>query len=239
MDEFIYGCFGGIVGTIMSHPIDTIRINLQSLKKPQYDIRSLYKGIMSPIIGIGIEKAIVFGTYDLSIKFLTNHNKNHHNTLFNQSCSGVIAGISSTLVVTPVEYVKIAYQNQSSIKLKDLSFKNIYRGWTATLFREVPGYGIYFYTYNKITSHFEKNPLSIFIGGGSAGLSAWVCIYPADFIKTRMQYYKTPFLSTAKSIFKENGLLGMYKGCSLALARAFILHCGVFTAYEYIKKIAK
>ena len=68
MDEFIYGCFGGIVGTFVSHPIDTIRINLQSLKKPQYDIRSLYKGIMSPIIGIGIEKAIVFGTYDLSMK---------------------------------------------------------------------------------------------------------------------------------------------------------------------------
>ena len=55
MDEFIYGCFGGIFGTIISHPIDTIRINLQSLKQPKYDIKSLYKGILSPFIGIGIE----------------------------------------------------------------------------------------------------------------------------------------------------------------------------------------
>ena len=238
MDEFIYGCFGGIFGTIISHPIDTIRINLQSLKQPKYDIKSLYKGILSPFIGIGIEKAIVFGTYNLSMKFLTQQRKiTPTNQSFYQFCSGVASGFSSTLVVTPVEYFKITYQNQSSIKLKDLTLKNMYRGWTATLFREVPGYGIYFYTYNKITSYFGKNPLSIFMGGGTAGLAAWICIYPADYIKTRMQYYQTPFLSTAKNILKKEGLFGMYRGCSLALARAFILHCGVFTAYEYIKNL--
>jgi hypothetical protein len=36
MDEFIYGCCGGVFGTILSHPVDTIRINLQSKKIPKY-----------------------------------------------------------------------------------------------------------------------------------------------------------------------------------------------------------
>ena len=238
MNEFIYGCCGGIFGTIISHPVDTIRINLQSLKKPKYDIKSLYKGILSPLIGIGIEKAIVFGSYNLTMEFLEKQNKiTPKNKLYYQLISGVSAGLTSTIVVTPVEYFKISYQNQSTIKLRDITFKNLYRGWTATLFREVPGYGIYFYTYNKITSYFGKNSLSIFAAGGLSGLSAWICIYPADYIKTRMQYYQTPFSTTTKNILKENGLLGMYKGCSLALARAFILHCGVFTAYEYVKNL--
>tara|TARA_Y100000590_G_scaffold438452_1_gene561277 strand:+ start:7289 stop:8020 length:732 start_codon:yes stop_codon:yes gene_type:complete len=241
MNEFLYGCFGGVVGTIISHPVDTIRINLQSSKKPKYDVRSLYKGILSPFIGIGLEKAIVFGTYDVTMKLLQSNasnrvNENKKNSLFH-FISGVSAGLSSTIVVTPVEYFKIKYQNQSSIKVKELQLKTVYRGWTATLFREVPGYGIYFYTYNKLTSYFGKNPYSIFMSGGMAGLTAWICIYPADYIKTRMQYYQTPFISTTKNIIKEKGFLGMYSGCSLALARAFILHCGVFTAYEYIKKL--
>jgi len=219
----MYGYVGGIIGTLMSHPIDTIRINKQSSMKPTYSLRSLYRGILTPIIGIGIEKAIVFGTYDLINKKICNN-----------FLSGVGAGFSSTIVVTPVEYFKIIYQNNSNIK--QLRLKNLYRGWTATLFREVPGYGIYFYTYNKLINTFGKNNYTIFMSGGLAGLTSWVFIYPADYIKTRMQYYETSFSTTTKEILKK-GITGMYKGCSLALSRAFILHCGVFSGYEFIKNI--
>tara|TARA_B100000427_G_C15370647_1_gene534187 strand:- start:67 stop:777 length:711 start_codon:yes stop_codon:yes gene_type:complete len=233
MNEFMYGCVGGIFGTIVSHPIDTIRINLQSSKIPNYSFLSLYKGILTPVLGIGVEKAIVFGTYNLTKNMLPNTTRD---TIMGDFISGVNAGLSSTLVVTPVEYFKIIYQNNSRIKFKQLCIKEMYRGWTATLFRETPGYGIYFATYNKLTETFGKNPCTIFISGGLAGLNAWVFIYPADYIKTRMQYFKTPFRETAKGILKD-GVLAMYKGCTLALVRAFVLHCGVFTAYEFIKKV--
>ena len=61
MNEFIYGWTGGVIGTIISHPVDTIRINLQSSKAPKYTFRGLYKGILTPILGIGIEKAYELG----------------------------------------------------------------------------------------------------------------------------------------------------------------------------------
>ena len=234
MNEFIYGWTGGVIGTIMSHPVDTIRINLQSSKIPQYTCRSLYKGVLTPVFGIGLEKAVVFGTYNLFNKILPNRLLN---TSIGNFISGVGAGVASTAVVTPVEYFKIILQNNSKINFKELSLKAMYRGWTATLFREVPGYGIYFATYNKIINTFGKNPYSIFMGGGLAGLNAWICIYPADYIKTRMQYYQTSFRETTKEIFVKEGIRGMYKGCCLALTRAFILHCGVFSGYECIKKV--
>ena len=232
INEFFYGCFGGVLGTIISHPIDTIRINLQSSKIPQYTFKNLYRGILPPLFGIGLEKAVVFGTYNM-IKNKLEDEK--YGTLAIDGISGLGAGLSSTIVVTPVEYFKILYQNNT--KITKLSLRNLYRGWTATLFREVPGYSIYFMTYNKITNLYGLNPYSIFLGGGLSGLNAWVCIYPADYIKTRMQYYQTSFRQTTINIIKNEGIKGMYKGCGLALLRAFILHCGVFTGYEFIKNI--
>lgn len=37
--------------------------------------------------------------------------------------------------------------------LKLSNIKGIYNGWTATLFREVPGYGFYFLSYENIKSN--------------------------------------------------------------------------------------
>ena len=42
------------------------------------------------------------------------------NKSFNQFVSGISAGLSSIVVVTPVEYFKILYQNKSSVKFKPL-----------------------------------------------------------------------------------------------------------------------
>ena len=224
MDEFIYGCCGGVFGTFLSHPVDTIRINLQSKRIPEYSCRALYKGILPPFFGIGLEKAVVFGTYNLLKDYGT-------------LVAGAGAGLASTFVVTPVEYFKILYQNGERIRLRQLRFRNIFRGWTATLLREFPGYAIYFKTYEILTNHFGKNPYSIFFSGGTAGITAWAFIYPADYIKTRMQFYQTSFGKTAQEIIRQEGVKGMYKGCCLALTRAFILHCGVFSGYEFAKQM--
>ena len=237
MEEFLYGWCGGILGTIISHPVDTIRVNFQSGIRPHYSIRSLYKGIVAPLIGIGMEKAVVFGSYHFLHEQLSKFSLFHRHKNMNNFVSGVGSGVVSTAVVTPVEYFKILCQNSNKITLDKLSMKRLYCGWTATLFREVPGYGIYFYTYNTLTDTFGKNPLSIFFSGGMAGITAWLGIYPADYIKTRMQYYQTPFYTTTKHILSNDGIIGMYKGCSLALIRAFVLHCSVFLGYEYSKSL--
>ena len=86
----MYGCVGGMFGTIISHPIDTIRINLQSCKTPNYTFLSLYKGILTPILGIGIEKSVVFGSYNLTNKMLPNIIKD---TSIGNFISGVNAGL--------------------------------------------------------------------------------------------------------------------------------------------------
>jgi solute carrier family 25 carnitine/acylcarnitine transporter 20/29 len=227
-NDFTYGLFGGLSGTLISHPFDTIKTRIQTNKASTIGqavkIGKLYSGITPPLVGIMLEKSIVFG-------------------------------FISTIVVTPVDRLKINYQNQElkmnnleTIK-KVLAPKNLYKGFTPTIFRETPGFGIYFSTYNYLTDRFNKfnNIGTTFCFGALSGLSAWLFIYPSDLIKTKYQAVnnKTSLPNTIKNIWILNnpnnnifrGMRNFYSGFNLAILRAMPLHGGVFLGYELSKKI--
>lgn len=252
--KYISGAFGGCLGILLSHPFDTIRIRIQSnnhysgildcIKKSYYNngIKSFYKGITPPIIGMAIEKSIVFGTYNYMNKY---HNFNHFN-------SGLIAGFLCSIIVTPVEKIKINLQdikkhNNSLSVIKDI-YKNhgllgFYKGWSITLFREIPGFGLYFSFYNflekktiNITNK-KPNNFQVALYGGLSGAFAWVFIYPPDIIKTHMQNmsiqnkYKNTF-HCISTLYKQNGIRTFYKGFNTAILRAIPLHAGVFLGFN-------
>jgi solute carrier family 25 carnitine/acylcarnitine transporter 20/29 len=227
--DFINGSFGGFVGVIISHPIDTIKTRLQSgyTLKNSITMKHFYSGVKSPLIGIPLEKSIVFGFYNLANK----HNINHF-------WSGIIGGFISTIVVTPIEYIKINQQN--NISFSNLKINNIYKGFIPTVCRETPGFGIYFSTYNYLNSTYNNNNslYKHFIFGGLSGISAWLFIYPADLIKTIIQHNNNSrtLLQIIHYIYKNNGLFGFYKGFHFAALRASSLHASVFFGYELIKK---
>lgn len=73
------------------------------------------------------------------------------------------------------------------------------RGWTAMLFRDGPGFGVYFsiFEYYKRAlgvEHLEADPESTtfsivwrkFFCGGFAGITTWTAVYPMDLVKSRM-----------------------------------------------------
>lgn len=214
MENFNAGVLGGIFGTLLSHPIDTTRILIQT-QKPIH-IKSLYKGITPPLIGVGLEKGIVFGTfYKLE------------NSRLNDFQKGLISGLLSTFVVSPMEKMKIQLQTN---QLKNISrIKNIYSGWSATLFREVPGYGIYFSTYEKLKNE-KDTSFDTFYKGGLSGCAAWSVIYPADYIKTMVQNNNITYKEVFSTI-RQNPLK-IYTGFNYALMRCFPLHGGVFLGHK-------
>lgn len=229
--EFIAGTIGGGFGTLLSHPFDTIRIKLQTETNKnllqiikENKIKNLYQGLSPPLFGISLEKAVVFGTYyNLEKNPILN---NKYDGIFN----GFIAGFISTLVVTPVERFKIALQTNQSIK--NIKLNSLFNGWYATIFRESPGYAIYFQTYQYLKNYQDKP----FINGCLAGSNAWLFIYPSDRIKTLVQNNNQSYKNTIKQIYFNEGIKGFYRGFSLALLRCIPLHGGVFYGYEFIKK---
>lgn len=80
----------GVNAILISHPIDTIKTNIQEKKPVDLKFLSLYRGLMAPLLGVGLEKAIVFGTYEVAIFQLNNH-----------ALSCGIAGLSASFIVTP------------------------------------------------------------------------------------------------------------------------------------------
>lgn len=237
--NFVSGGISGMFGVGISHPIDTIKTNIQQglsvLYKPR-DLWKLYRGITPPLIGVGIEKSIVFGIYETMLQKKSNVNK-YQKTAF----AGACAGFGASFIVTPFERLKIMLQTQQKIDTKLLLPNNLFRGLSATFTRETPGFAIYFTVYEKLKdTYYSDKPItksSSFIYGGLSGATSWLFIYPQDRVKTLMQASanKVKMTESIYSIYNNEGVKGFYKGFSFALMRAMPLHAGTFMMMEILK----
>ena len=244
--QYINGGLSGMCGIVLSHPIDTIKTHIQTGHKlttfsPSFT--NFYKGISSPLLGVGIEKAIVFGTYNYI-----------YSKTENIPLSGAISGLTASLIVTPYERIKILKQNSQVISIKDINIRFLYKGFTPTFFREMPGFAIYFTTYeylkyNTFTKYNKKiDYSSSFVYGGMSGLTAWCFIYPQDRIKTILQSgtgtgtgseNNRNIKNIINTIYKSGGLKQFYSGFSWAAGRAILLHSGTFCMMEYLNEYTK
>ena len=235
---YLNGGVSGMCGILLSHPIDTIKTHIQTgnkLNTLNPSFKNLYKGISAPLIGVGIEKAIVFGTYNY-MKSITD----------NIPLSGAISGLTASIVISPYERIKILKQNSQVIQFKDLNIRFLFKGLSATFTREVPGFAIYFsvYEYLKKTNFTNHNKqidyTSSFLYGGLSGLTAWTCIYPQDKIKTIFQSgtennkNNNTIKTIINTIYKNGGIKNFYGGFGWAASRAVLLHSGTFCMMEYL-----
>ena len=225
-NNYTKGCVSGMFGIILSHPLDSIKTHNQTSKiRFTYNIEAM-EWFNS-----------LFGTY--------NYCKNNYQ--LNIPLSGAISGLVATSIVSPYERIKILQQTKQNITIKMLmSPLFIFKGITTTLTREVPGFAIYFSTYEMLKNKYytsQNKQISIFgsfVFGGMSGSIAWVFIYPQDRIKTIIQS-NTGNNITIKDIinttYKNGGFLQFYKGFSFAIGRAILLHSGTFSMMEILTNL--
>ena len=233
--NFGYGYIAGMTGIVASHPFDTIKTNIQKKQMISYNIKNLYKGVAAPLFGVGLEKAIVFGTYETSKKYINS----------DFICGG-LAGLTASFVVTPFERIKILLQTNQTLETQLLNKKFLFQGLSATFYRETPGFAIYFSTYNylknKIQQREKKEDLHYFDSfmiGAVSGCASWIFIYPQDRIKTHLQACKErqiSFNQGFKEVLNDGGYRGFYRGFHYALMRAIPLHATAFMTFELCKK---
>jgi solute carrier family 25 carnitine/acylcarnitine transporter 20/29 len=234
---YMKGCVSGMCGIVLSHPIDSIKTHWQTNNKIPftYNISNLYRGITSPLIGVGIEKALVFGTY--------NYCRSSNLSI---PISGALSGLVASVVVSPYERIKILRQTNQVISLKMcLSPPFLFKGIGTTFTREVPGFAIYFYTYESLKNYFftsKNNSINLpssFLFGGISGTMAWIFIYPQDRIKTIVQNdlkNNQAIYQLIKSIYQKGGIRHFYSGFSFAVGRAILLHSGTFCMMEVLNQ---
>lgn len=255
--QFINGWIAGISAVIISHPFDTYKTHIQENKiMPNYKLRTLYKGLSAPLLGVGFEKAVVFGVYESSITHTSKWCKsiwgdNMYALVASNAMSGGLSGMCASFIVTPFERIKILLQTaipNSATTTNPLgtNIRSIFQGLSATFYRETPGFAIYFSTYNYLKYKYEQDNekklglVNSFIYGGISGTTSWIFIYPQDRIKTKIQALRDTHMSFKEGfneIVKKEGIKALYKGFSYALLRAIPLHATAFMTMEMCKKL--
>jgi hypothetical protein len=172
--------------------------------------RGFFKGMSSPLCSVPFVNAIVFTAYA------------HANTLFEIEnafwkgiVSGSYAGLVNTVVVTPVELVKIKMQIQSNDPslghgkayssafdcvrhvVRDEGVRGLFKGTVVTIYREIPGYAMQFASFEATKSFFhsffeleELSKVHVFCAGVVGGFNCWFWSYPQDVVKTKIQSVK-------------------------------------------------
>ena len=126
-----------------------------------------------------------------------------------------------------------SYAEEISYIYKTEGMRGFFNGYFGMLMRDVPGFAWYFMFYewsrlklgvtdtDKVTFAYQNKSkleisLTTMLCGGVAAQTTWLICYPADLIKTRLQTAPTGctkgFYTLAQEIYREHGILRMYRG---------------------------
>jgi solute carrier family 25 (mitochondrial carnitine/acylcarnitine transporter), member 20/29 len=112
-------------------------------------VKGLYRGLSSPIASISVLNAIIFGVYG-NVQRRTSD----PDSLFAHFCAGSAAGLSQTLICSPMELVKSRLQIQNDVPnavkhrspfaclnyiWKSEGRRGVFKGAGITAARDVPG----------------------------------------------------------------------------------------------------
>ncbi|OQR94012.1 mitochondrial carnitine/acylcarnitine carrier protein [Achlya hypogyna] len=210
------GTIGGVAGIVAGHPLDTIKVKLQTqchtsshgilssvrTIAASEGFRGFYKGMLSPILSNAPINAVVFAIYGQVSRVFLQDKKEL--TPGEQFIAGAAAGLFQVSFAAPAELVKITMQvnkypaSYSSIScmkdiIKSQGVKGLYRGWQLNMLRDVPAFGSYFYSY-EVIKHWLTNgeqdketTMNLLLAGGSAGSISWMVTQPIDVVKTLVQ----------------------------------------------------
>eukprot|EP01098_Paradermamoeba_levis_P004499 TRINITY_DN1923_c0_g3_i1.p1 TRINITY_DN1923_c0_g3~~TRINITY_DN1923_c0_g3_i1.p1 ORF type:complete len:331 (-),score=69.72 TRINITY_DN1923_c0_g3_i1:127-1083(-) len=225
--------------------------------------RGMYKGLTSPLLGAMMENAVLFVSY-AQIKRTIQTDENTPLTLPQLCLSGAGAGVFSSLVLTPIELIKCRLQVQQNetpaykgpidclVKtIKTDGVPGLFRGFSGTLMREIPGNAAWFGVYEAACllqtpqngKRSDLGALQLMTAGAFAGMFYWLVPFPADVIKSNMQIAggeggksSVGFVATFKKIYKAEGVKGFYKGCGITVARAAPSNAVIFATYELCRR---
>ncbi|XP_033127440.1 mitochondrial carnitine/acylcarnitine carrier protein-like [Anneissia japonica] len=286
--NLLAGGFGGVCLVFAGHPLDTIKVRLQTqvtsgdarLYKGTFDcckkilmkegVFGLYKGMATPILGVTPIYAVCFFGYGLGLKLQRPNQSNGQygaNQLF---IGGMVSGAMTMLLVAPGERIKCLLQIQQAaggkgkyagpvdcakqIARESGLSKGLFRGTVATFLRDVPGNGVYFLTYELMKRALTpegKSTSDLGVGrtllaGGTAGIMNCVYAFPPDTLKSRTQTAPVGKYRNLRhvfiSLYKEEGLMSLYKGFSAGIIRAFPANaaclCGFELALRFLNWVA-
>jgi solute carrier family 25 carnitine/acylcarnitine transporter 20/29 len=230
-------------------------------------IRGLYKGMSSPMTGVPPIYAVVFGAYGAAKRWVAPKDQKQGELLSvpRVFIAGGLTGVATTGITVPVELIKARLQIQYARPagtpalydgmldcarkvLAAEGLRGLFRGTVATLWRDVPGTGVWFAAYEIVRRSALKpgqtisdiSPLVSLFAGGMAGVCNWLAVFPIDVIKSRVQTSATGrylpgtrgMIQCGRDLVAEGGVRALFKGLTPALVRSFPANASCFLAVD-------
>jgi solute carrier family 25 carnitine/acylcarnitine transporter 20/29 len=186
-NSFFAGLSAGISGTLVGHPLDSLKVWMQTGAKNSkigsisfqsvsprsvwQSLRSSYAGVLSPLLTVGVIQSINFTVYD-SIRRYWYYKYDNPNDdpaakryLTNDSfssiaVSGVAAGAVVSIITQPVMMIKTKQQTITSMTFVDAikhSMRKPLVGFGTHFFVETANRSIYFVTYEGLKRKYSDS----------------------------------------------------------------------------------
>lgn len=256
---------------MVGHPFDTVKVHIQtqSPHNPLYrgtfhclrtiiakdSVRGLYRGVTSPMSGVALVNAIIFGVYGNVQRY-----SSAPDSIKSHFIAGSVAGLAQTTVCSPMELTKTCLQLQNNSTSagpkftnpfqclghiwKKGGFRGVYKGFGITAIRDVPGLASYFVSY-EFMMRSTQNPgvLYTLVAGGMAGVFSWILTVPMDVIKSRIQAdglfgpkRYDGIMDCIRQSYKAEGCTFLTKGLGSTVLRAFPMNAACFYVVSWFLK---
>eukprot|EP01125_Pyxidicula_operculata_P012840 TRINITY_DN4232_c0_g1_i2.p1 TRINITY_DN4232_c0_g1~~TRINITY_DN4232_c0_g1_i2.p1 ORF type:complete len:327 (+),score=31.46 TRINITY_DN4232_c0_g1_i2:39-983(+) len=176
------GFFSGIAGTVIGHPLDTVKVRLQT-QPGKYNgmfnclttiaksegVFALFKGIVAPIINLTILNSLSFTVYGQSKEIVQSMFDVEELRTPHYYLAGSMVGVFCSIISTPFEMVKVQMQLDNITKRmfsgsiqcamyikKNHGVHSLFYGYLVNAAREILFCTIYFGTYDN-TKKFLAN----------------------------------------------------------------------------------
>ncbi|CAI5706902.1 hypothetical protein KXD40_006059 [Peronospora effusa] len=211
------GTIGGVAGIAAGHPLDTVKVQLQTSREAGAGVlhtlqrvvssegtAGLYRGLLSPILSNAPINAVVFGVQGQVVRQLQPNNDKKCLSSSQHFFAGSSAGFVQVIFAAPSEHVKIqlqtgAIRNETNSLVaaktivKQYGTRTLFKGWQVCLLRDVPAFGAYFCGYEATKRALTKGQnenetdLKLMMAGGIAGMFSWIVSMPQDVVKSCVQ----------------------------------------------------
>lgn len=228
-------------------------------------VAGLYRGLSSPLGGVALVNSVVFGVYGNVQK-----RSSAPDSLRTHCFAGTLAGLTQSLITSPMELTKTRMQMQSAASTPSPAgsaaphyrgaidcarrihgaegWRGLYRGFSITAVRDVPGFASYFVLYELLvragrTPDQTAGTAQTLLAGGLAGVGSWILTMPIDVVKTRLQVDGTVpgqptryagIADCALQSWRAEGWRFMTRGMSSTLLRAFLMNSVCFYVVAFV-----
>jgi solute carrier family 25 carnitine/acylcarnitine transporter 20/29 len=223
LPDLVAGTFAGFGICAVGHPFDTLKVLLQTQPEKyaggmldaarqtvaRYGPGGLYRGVASPLVGMGIFNAVQFAVFGAAKAFTTSNGA--HPSLQNVAAAAAGTGVVVAFVEGPQDLFKCQMQaagvdpatgkpryagTADCVRtiVRQRGVLGTLQGIDATIARNLIGVTAYFYVYEMARLQMAGGApvsslsfLQVMMAGGCGGVGYWVLCYPADIIKTAVQ----------------------------------------------------